>query len=804
MTEKEQTFKARAWLKGLEYLLFEFRTIVLLIFAVLTIVFLYNALKLRPEASFLRMIPTYHPYIKNYLQHEDDLKGLGNYIRIAVETTEGEIYTKDYLTTLQKIHDEVFYIPGVDRVGMMSLWAPMFRWREVTAEGYIGGAVIMPDYDGSKESIEEVRQNVLKSGKVGELVANNFKSSIIHVPIYEKNPETGQPLDYHAFSQKLEEVRDKFQNNNIKIHITGFAKVVGDLIEGSGLILVFFVVTFFILLSFLYLTSRCWRSTIVRATSSLVAVAWQLGVMRLFGYGLNPYSMLVPFLMFALGVSHGIQMGNAMTREMMHGADKLTASRSAFRMIFVPGFAALITDAVGFALLFVIKIGVIQDIAIGATIGVIVVAFTDLMLLPVMMSFTGVSEKAIKRLADQEKIKEHPFWFNLAKISSLKSTTVIIIVTVLILGTSFYGRQGLQIGDLDPGAPELRVDSRYNKDVAFMDTNYSVGNDLLVIMLNTPGNGNTNYNVLVAADRLQLRLGKLEGVKSVYSLVNNMKLFNVAFSEGNYKWFALPRSSTARKSIETNSPFRLRNMEGTVSPIYVYLKDHKAKTLADVVDVVEAFNAEYASEKGRFLLAAGNAGIEAATNIEIEKSQNLMTILVFTVISLVCLITYRSVRGTLCIVIPLYVTMIMSEALMAKLGIGVKVATLPVIAVGVGIGVDYGIYIYSKLSFYLSEGRIFFDAYYRTLTTTGRAVLFTGTTLAIGVGTWMFSPIKFQADMGLLLAFVFLGNMFGALLLQPALFTLLGVTRKHRRLATEKDKDMLQTSKELQFEGKMV
>ena len=113
-----------------------------------------------------------------------------------------------------------------------------------------------------------------------------------------------------------------------------------------------------------------------------------------------------------------------------------------------------------------------------------------------------------------------------------------------------------------------------------------------------------------------------------------------------------------------------------------------------------------------------------------------------------------------------------------RLGIGVKVATFPVIAVGVGIGVDYGIYIYSKMMEYLRRGEGLGKAYYLTLKTTGKAVAFTGVTLCIGVGTWAFSPIKFQADMGLLLAFMFLWNMVAALCLLPALICLVGVPRK--------------------------
>ncbi|MHB1370210.1 MAG: MMPL family transporter, partial [Pseudomonadaceae bacterium] len=144
-------------------------------------------------------------------------------------------------------------------------------------------------------------------------------------------------------------------------------------------------------------------------------------------------------------------------------------------------------------------------------------------------------------------------------------------------------------------------------------------------------------------------------------------------------------------------------------------------------------------------------------------------ILVYLCVAGMCLITFRSLAATICIVLPLILTSILGNALMAFLGIGVKVATLPVIALGVGIGVDYGIYIYSRLESFLRAGLPLQEAYYETLKSTGKAVLFTGLCLAIGVATWMFSAIKFQADMGLMLTFMFIVNMFGALWLLPAL-----------------------------------
>jgi predicted RND superfamily exporter protein len=208
-------------------------------------------------------------------------------------------------------------------------------------------------------------------------------------------------------------------------------------------------------------------------------------------------------------------------------------------------------------------------------------------------------------------------------------------------------------------------------------------------------------------------------------------------------------------------------------PVLIFLRDHKAETLTRVVEAVEKFAVENNDEKVKINLAAGNAGIEAATNIVIKQSERLMLILVYGIVALLVFWEFKSWRVAVCIMIPLYITSVLCEAIMARLGLGVKVATLPVIALGIGIGVDYGIYIYNRLEHFLERGLSLRAAYFETLKTTGAAVALTGTMLALGVATWTFSDIKFQADMGLLLTFIFLWNMIGAIVMIPALSALL-------------------------------
>ena len=780
----------------LERLLFAARPVVLLILAILTVVFAYGLTQIKLDSSIEKYIPLKHEFIKNYLVHKDELgSGLSN-IKLSIESTDGDIFSKEYMATLQSINDEVFFIKGVDRSAMRSLWTPNVRWTEVTEEGFQGGPVIPATYDGSEESLEQLRQNVLKSGQVGRLVANNFSSTIIDIPLVEVDPDTGEKLDYQAFSHAVEEkIRDAFTSDKITIYATGTPKKLADLLDGVKSIVWFFLAAIVFTAILLFLYSRCIRGTLIPIVASLIAVVWQLGALALMGFTIDLYSVLVPFLIFAIGISHGVQIISGIAIESGKGANKLMASRLAFRGLYVPGMLALLSDGLGFLTLLFIEIGVIQELAIAASVGVAMIIVTNLVLVPLVMSYVGISQSGVRHAEHNEKA-EPKLWKILSKVASKKVAPFPIVIAIVMAVGGIYQSQSLKIGDLDAGAPELRQDSRYNLDNAYMVSNYSTSSDVFLVMVETSKEQCNSFKVMDAIDRFMWYMENVPGVQSTVSMVTVSKLVTKGMNEGNIKWSALSRNQTILNTSIQRAPASLLNQDCSMAPVIVYLNDHKAETLERAVAAVDVFKTEYddnvdqrffdmgmadveaAIASGeltdipvRFQLASGNAGIEAATNEVIGDAQNTMLIFVYAVVFVLCFATFRSFRAVACILIPLALTSILCQALMAYLGIGVKVATLPVIALGVGIGVDYGIYIYNRLEVMLIAGKSLQEAFFETLKSTGKAVSFTGITLAIGVGTWIFSPIKFQADMGILLVFMFVWNMLGALILLPALAT---------------------------------
>ncbi|MGE5667244.1 MAG: efflux RND transporter permease subunit, partial [Betaproteobacteria bacterium] len=788
--------------RWLERIVFNHRLAFVVVCALVTLVLGYAAAtKLVLNASFEKMIPRDQPYIRNYLTYQKDLRGLGNAIRVVVENRDGSIFDPRYLDVLKNVSDELILTPGVDRAWVKSLWTPSVRWTEVTEEGFQGGPVMPDSYDGSAKSVERLKQNIARSGIVGSLVANDFKSSMIFVPLLDRDARTGKPIDYRALSTVLDKLRAKYQSAApagsklgasagpaIRIEVIGFAKLIGDLLDGLLKVMTFFGIAAAIATAIIFAYTRCVRSTGLVIACSLIAVVWQLGLVSLLGFELDPFSILVPFLVFAIGVSHGAQKMNGIMQDIGRGTNRLVAARYTFRRLFLAGLTALLADAVGFAVLMVIDIPVIRDLAMTASVGVAVLIFTNLLLLPVLLSYTGVSAGAAKRSLREEQDETRGrglgrLWNLLDRFTTRRWATAAIVVSAVLVAAGLATGRHLKTGDLDPGAPELRPDSRYNRDNAYITAHYALSSDQFAVIVKTKPEGCLKYHTLIEADRLAWLLKQVPGVQTTVSLADAVRQITAGSFEGNPKWLTINRNQDvlnyAAQQASVNNP-DLFNTACSVMPVIAYLADHKAETLQRIVAAAEAFAGAHSDADRQFLLAAGSAGIDAATNIVVDRANRTMLLYVYAAVIALCFVTFRSWRAVVVAVVPLMITSILCEALMVLLGIGVKVATLPVIALGVGIGVDYALYL---LSVQLAQQRLGLqlpEAYKKAVQFTGKVVALVGVTLAAGVFTWAFSPIKFQADMGILLTFMFLWNMLGALVLIPALSSVLLPTSRVR------------------------
>ncbi|MDJ0957288.1 MAG: MMPL family transporter [Arenicellales bacterium] len=756
------------------HLIFGHRIAVIALYVVVTLIMAWFATQLRIDAGFTKLLPLKHPYMQTFVKYRDEFGG-ANRILVAIMTKDGDIFNEQFFSVLKTATDEVFFLPGVDRSRVKSLFTPNVRFTEVVVEGVVGGNVVPADFEPTDEGLARVRENVLKAGIVGRLVANDFTGAIISAELLEFDPDTGQRLDYVEVANELEQkIRSRLETGSrsprYDVHIIGFAKVVGDIANGVGRVIGFFIVAFLITAALLFLYTSSLSVTVLALFCSLLAVIWQLGLLPVLGFGLDPMSILVPFLVFAIGVSHAMQVISAIRAEIYRGANFEEGSRAAFGKVLLPGTVALASDTIGFITILLIDIGIIREMAITASIGVAVIVLTNLVLLPVLISFLR-GERQYRQKLQKRAGRMSGFWRALSKVTSPTGSAVVLGVAVVLLAVGISRGIDVKIGDLHRGVPELRPDSRYNLDSIAITESFTIGVDVMTVFVETKGEGCIDYKVMTSIDEFAWHMANVPGVQSVLTLATVAKVINAGWNEGNLKWQTLPRNQLAM--VQATSPIDtssgLLNKDCSVMPVILFATDHRAHTIGTIVQQVKNYNQIHGREDLQFRLAGSNVGVMAATNEAVKAAQFPILFYVFSAVIVLCVISFRSIAGTLCIVIPLALVSLLAYALMSYLEIGLKVNTLPVVALGVGIGVDYGIYIFNRFQGLLKQGLGIDEAYNTTLEMTGFGVIFTGGALAMGVATWIFSPLQFQADMGILLTFMFLMNMLGAIFLLPAL-----------------------------------
>ena len=754
----------------MERFLFGRRALVIAAFALVTLVMGWFATQLRVDAGFLKLVPLQHPYMQTFLQHREEF-GDANRVVVAIMAREGDIFTPEFFGVLRQVTDAVFFLPGVDRTQVYSILTPNVRYIEVLEDGVGADNVLPADFRPTEEGLARVRDNAIKAGVVGRLVANDFTGAIVSAKLQEFHPNTGERLDYVEVARQLEEIRSQAEARaRVDVHVIGFAKLVGDIAEGAVRVAAFFGIAFLVTALFVYLYTRSVRLTVPPLACSLTALVWQLGAVTALGFGIDPLSILVPFLVFAVGVSHGVQMVNSVRSEVVAGAAGLDAARTSFRRLLLPGAVALASDSVGFVTISLIEVQVIRETAITASIGIVAIILTNLALLPVLLSYFRMSDAERRAAAGRDGLLQ-PLWSRVARLARRGPAAATMALSALLVAVGAHYALQVRVGDDHQGVPELRAQSVYNRDVAAITERFKIGVDVLTVYAETAPDGCIDYEVLSTLDEFEWRMRNVEGVQSVLGLAGVARNINAGWHEGSLKWRTLPRNRyTLVQSVSpVSTSSGLINTDCSVLPVLIYTADHKADTIQRIVDAVNDFQRANTLDRLTLRLAGGNVGVMAATNEEVAASQFPILDYVFAAVVLLCLVSFRSVAATVCIIVPLAAVSLLAYGLMAILEIGLKISTLPVVALGVGIGVDYAIYIYGRLRTHLDQGFDFAEAYERTLNVTGASVALTGLTLAAGVATWIAAPLKFQADMGTVLMFMFLVNMVAAVVLLPAL-----------------------------------
>jgi predicted RND superfamily exporter protein len=762
------------------------RYLVLGVVGTLTLFFGYFALQTQLTTSFGDLLPQNHPFVQIAHKYDRYFGGV-NSVTIMVEAREGTIFTPDILAKITRMTHNMDVVYGIQHGSVRSLAnASYFR---PLAGGVILNTPVLPGgrVPTTRAEIEEVVSNVHKNPGVvfGRFVSLDDKAALIEGSFLETR------LDYRRIFNEIYQLAvNPERSDNVRIYVGGQPILYGWVYYYTPQIFWIFVITVIALWVLLYLYFHDWRGALRPTISGVICAIWGLGFIRLVGLNLDPLVLVIPFLITARAVSHSVQMHDRYYEEYYRLRDKEKAILSSFSELFVPSFSGIVADAFGVLVILLVPVLFLQKLAIGASFWIAAIIVSELLLNPIVYYY--LEPPRIEVVERRERGLFKGLLRGLARpMLSATGRAVTMVATVMVVAMCAYFWTGLKIGDPESQSPILWPNSPYNRAMAAIHEKFGATEQLVVVAelknreaLNDP----KLYHVMDAYQRYMERDPSVGRTFSVADLLSNG---GAALREFQPKWNVLP-STRLRTGQLVGGLFAGASPLSTayiITPrreatqMTVYCKDREGENVQRVVNRTEKFfsDPDHTVKNVHFALAAGIIGQLAAANQEILDNDLLLNVLAFTTIYLIILFTYRSFMAGIYLLFPLALANAAINAYMGANDIGINVNTLPVVTVGVGFGIDYAIYVVSRIIEERALGRKLQDATFAALTTSGKAVAFTALTLVASVLFWYWSDIRFDAEMGLLLAVWMFVSMLGAMTILPVMI----VTFKPRFIERE-------------------
>jgi hypothetical protein len=779
--------KGKNTLKKFAELVIKNRIFFLILIGLITAFFLYELSKLTVRTNFADLLPQKHPFIKVHNKIRNIFGG-ANQILIMVQVRKGDIFNKETLKKVQWITYELEKIPGVDPYKISSIAISKKKTFKFTSGTMIINPLMYPDIPENEKEMNELRDNIYSNPRYyGPYVSYDSKKTLIMVDFFEK------AIDYGVVFNELSRIREHAEDDNHIINIAGEPMHLGYIDFHNKGVIAILVVTVLAIILILYLYFRSLQGVVVPFLSGLVSGIWGLGIMAAAGYDLDPLILVVPFLLALMTVRHAMQKLVRYTEEFLITGDGRTAAQNVVVAMFSAGITGIITDSLGIALVAIAAIPLLQKISIVCALWAIPTLIIALLFTPVMLSFIPVSAKLKSRYHAGGNRDSNPgpvdrILTGFGKWIPQRGKWYVTAVTVIIVTVGWNYAAQIKVGDFMPGSSILWPYHRYNKDAFRITFSMPLLNPMYVILEDVEGYESetggfvTRGSTLREMDRFRRYMMGHERVMFASSIVNFVPSFLMSMHEDDPQCYHIPREDRAvhfitRRLLYSGEPGtwdKYVHVEEKFANIVIYCRDKMPKTIESIVDHINTYIEKTPGPPGgKYRLAGGAVGVQAGVREVIADAQIWNLLLALGGIFLFCAFNFRSLTAGLILTIPLAVSNVLTFALMGAYQIGLTVNTYPVASIGIGLGVDYGIYFMSRLLEERKRGAGLNESVLQTLRSNGRAIIMIATTLTIGLIIWIFSPLKFQAEMGALLAILLFLNMLGALLLVPSMICIL-------------------------------
>ncbi|MEW6442315.1 MAG: MMPL family transporter [bacterium] len=749
------------------------RVFLLTVVALITAFFCYRVYRLKIATDFFSLYPPRHEYIKLYKQYRK-MFGSANVLVCAVEVKDGDIYTLDTVNKINRITQSLLATEGCNALQVISLTHPKLKNVQVTSWGIQIRPVMWPQLPQDEADLNRIRMAVYSNeGIRGFFVSPDDKAASIMAGFWEEG------VDPIKLYDRLKEIEAAEADANTNVFFTGYPALYAHIYHYAPQVYRVFAATVIVMIGLLIFYFRTWQGVFLPVLSVVISAIWGLGFASLFGFALDPLVMVVPILMSATALSHSVQSMSWYHQEYEKIGDKIPAIHSAYRSFFAPASASIFTDGMGILTIAVATIPLMRKLAIFCSFWLVTVFVSVVTLNPIVLSFLRAPKKG--KIEHEYKGR---FYNALARLlvkpslSNARWGVLVVVVLIFILG-GYYSLK-LKVGDTEAGAALLFPDHPYNEAFRFFNQKFVGATQLVIIAEGKEQGAIKDFRTLEAMEDFQRFMETEAGAGGTLTFTNMIKRIFRMFHEGNPKWEMIPEDPKHLGQIgfliaSNTSPGEMDrwvDYSWTNATITCFYKDYNNELITQSIAKAKEFIDAHPVEKVRFRLAGGLLGILAAVNEEVEYSYWLAMGLAFAVVFATLLVTYRNLMACFILLIPLTVSQILSSVFMLVYGIDMNINSLPVATTAIGIGIDYGIYLLSRIKEEYERSGDYNQANRRAVETTGKAIIFTATTLIVGVIFWFFVDLKFQAEMGLLLGLLMFLNMAAALVLIPSLVTI--------------------------------
>lgn len=750
------------------------RVLVVALIALITALMAVLAVRIEIKTVFDDLLPANHPYIQVHERFKQNFGG-SNLVSIMLEVEEGDIFKPAVLGKVQKVTQDLQYVEGVNQFQIISLAAKKAKEVRASTEGIDIQPLMWPSVPQSAQDVAKLKEAVLHNPLIyGAYVSRDLKAALVTVDFYDKE------VRYDRIFEQIGQIARTVEGDGVTVRVVGEPILYGwvnHYLPETGRI---FLITIAALIALLFVTARTWRGTLLPLLAGVVSAVWALGAARLAGLHLDPLVIVVAFLITARAISHSVQLVIHYDDELAEGApNSVAAAKAAMIALFKPGMLGVIADAGCMIVVILTPIPLLQKVAVIGTVWVSTIAVSACVLTPVLLSWIRKPNSHAHPVNVQPAMR----WLlrRCIGVATTRARYVVLALTTVIFVTSGLYAFKLKVGDANPGSPILWGDSRYNLDAAEINQRFGGADRMFVVVSGATTDALKEPKALATMAAFQAFMENQPEVGGTVSMADLVPVMKRILREGNprYEEFGANSGENGEILYLFTSGTDPGDIDRFVEPQYkdasvtIFFRDHQGETIRTAVSRVEEFAQKHPDSPVRFQLAGGLIGVLAAANEIILAKQIESIALALLVLVICCAVAYRSLSAGMFFMVPVLLSNTLTFAFMAWMGIGMNVNTLPIAALGIGLGVDYAFYVVDEIREELHKGHTLFASIESSLLSAGRGVLITAATLITSVVIWYFSSIRFQAEMGMLMALWLFISAVSSLLLMPALVVVL-------------------------------